>query len=415
MGKFLRKTSLDELPQIINILKGDMSIVGPRPALWNQYDLIAERDKYGANEIKPGLTGWAQINGRDELPNEVKAKLDGEYTQRISLGLDLKVFCMTILSVLKSDGVREGAVSTEAPQHQRSLVINGEKRILITGKGSYVGTSFINWVKQWPEQYEVEELSVRGEAWREHDFSVYDVVLHVAGIAHVSTDPSMEQEYYRVNRDLTIEVARKAKQEKVKQFIFMSSIIVYEDNGRVTLIDSDTPANPSNFYGRSKLQAEKGIRGLEEEKFKIAILRPPMIYGKDSKGNYRKMARISRKIRVFPDFYNKRSMLHIDNLCELLRLIINNEDKGFFYPQNKEYSSTTEMVRLISLVHGNKIHFTKMFNPVMKITVKKISIFRKIFGDLIYDQKISVYKENYQIRTLKESIKLSEIINRNET
>lgn len=115
VGKFLRKTSLDELPQIINILKGDMSIVGPRPALWNQYDLIAERDKYGANEIKPGLTGWAQINGRDELPNEVKAKLDGEYTQRISLGLDLKVFCMTILSVLKSDGVREGAVSTEAP------------------------------------------------------------------------------------------------------------------------------------------------------------------------------------------------------------------------------------------------------------------------------------------------------------
>lgn len=119
VGKFLRKTSLDELPQIINILKGDMSIVGPRPALWNQYDLIAERDKYGANEIKPGLTGWAQVNGRDELPNEVKAKLDGEYTQRISLGLDLKVFCMTILSVLKSDGVREGAVRTEAPPNTK--------------------------------------------------------------------------------------------------------------------------------------------------------------------------------------------------------------------------------------------------------------------------------------------------------
>ncbi|MBP2114397.1 O-antigen biosynthesis protein WbqP [Paenibacillus silagei] len=119
VGKFLRKTSLDELPQIINILKGDMSIVGPRPALWNQYDLIAERDKYGANDIKPGLTGWAQVNGRDELPNEVKAKLDGEYTQRISLGLDLKVFCMTILSVLKSDGVREGAVSTEAPPNTK--------------------------------------------------------------------------------------------------------------------------------------------------------------------------------------------------------------------------------------------------------------------------------------------------------
>ncbi|WP_189021586.1 sugar transferase [Paenibacillus albidus] len=114
VGKFLRKTSLDELPQIINILKGDMSVVGPRPALWNQYDLIAERDKYGANDIKPGLTGWAQINGRDEIPNEDKARFDGEYTGRLSFWFDLKVFCMTILSVLKSDGVREGAVEPEA-------------------------------------------------------------------------------------------------------------------------------------------------------------------------------------------------------------------------------------------------------------------------------------------------------------
>ncbi|WP_238652145.1 sugar transferase [Paenibacillus piscarius] len=119
VGKFLRKTSLDELPQIINILKGDMSIIGPRPALWNQYDLIAERDKYGANDIKPGLTGWAQINGRDELPNEVKANLDGEYTRSITMGFDLKVFAMTILSVLKSDGVREGAANTEAPPNTK--------------------------------------------------------------------------------------------------------------------------------------------------------------------------------------------------------------------------------------------------------------------------------------------------------
>ncbi|ASA23814.1 sugar transferase [Paenibacillus donghaensis] len=109
VGKFLRKTSLDELPQIINILKGEMSIVGPRPALWNQYDLIAERDKYRANDIKPGLTGWAQINGRDELPVDVKAKLDGDYTDKISFRMDFRVFLMTILSVIKSDGVREGA------------------------------------------------------------------------------------------------------------------------------------------------------------------------------------------------------------------------------------------------------------------------------------------------------------------
>lgn len=108
MGKFLRKTSLDEIPQIWNIFIGDMSIIGPRPALWNQYDLIAERDKYGANDILPGLTGWAQINGRDELPIEVKAKLDGEYVKNMGVKMDVKCFIGTIISVLKSDGIVEG-------------------------------------------------------------------------------------------------------------------------------------------------------------------------------------------------------------------------------------------------------------------------------------------------------------------
>jgi len=112
VGRFLRKTSLDELPQIINILKGEMSIVGPRPALWNQDDLIAERDKYGANDIKPGLTGWAQINGRDELAIVIKARLDGEYIQKMGIFIDLKCFFVTVLSVLKSEGVVEGGTGT---------------------------------------------------------------------------------------------------------------------------------------------------------------------------------------------------------------------------------------------------------------------------------------------------------------
>lgn len=108
VGKFLRKTSLDELPQLFNILKGDMAVVGPRPALWNQYDLVALRDKYGANDVLPGLTGWAQVNGRDELELDVKARLDGEYVSRLSFLFDCKCFLMTITSVLKHDGVVEG-------------------------------------------------------------------------------------------------------------------------------------------------------------------------------------------------------------------------------------------------------------------------------------------------------------------
>lgn len=117
-GKFLRKTSLDELPQILNILKGEMAVIGPRPALWNQDDLIAERDKYHANDVRPGLTGWAQINGRDELEIPVKAKLDGEYVERISFLFDMKCFFGTILSVLKHDGVVEGGTGSMNGDHE---------------------------------------------------------------------------------------------------------------------------------------------------------------------------------------------------------------------------------------------------------------------------------------------------------
>ena len=126
-GKFLRKTSLDELPQIINILKGDMSIIGPRPALWNQYDLIEERDKHGANDVPVGLTGWAQINGRDELEIEVKARLDGEYAEKIGFFMDARCFFGTIFSVLRSDGVVEGCPGVRAKPSEAVNPKVGEK------------------------------------------------------------------------------------------------------------------------------------------------------------------------------------------------------------------------------------------------------------------------------------------------
>lgn len=122
IGIILRKYSLDELPQMFNIFKGDMSIIGPRPALWNQSDLITERDKYGANDIKPGLTGWAQINGRDELPIDVKARLDGEYAEKLSFLFDVKCFFGTILSVLKHDGVVEGGTGMVENDKEKEVV-----------------------------------------------------------------------------------------------------------------------------------------------------------------------------------------------------------------------------------------------------------------------------------------------------
>ncbi len=283
------------------------------------------------------------------------------------------------------------------------------KRILITGKNSYVGNSFETWLDNYHGEYEVEKISLRDKTWKQHDFSGYDVVLHVAGIAHVSKDPKMEQLYYNVNRDLTIEVAKKSKVEGVRQFIFMSSIIVYGDgSSEKKVIDEHTVPKPSNFYGNSKLQAEKGIKLLESNNFKVVIIRPPLIYGKNSKGNYPKLAKAARKLPVFPDISNERSMIHIDNLSEFIRLIVDNEEKGLFFPQNKEYVQTSEMVRLIGEVHGKKVKLVKLFNPLLMAMGGKYAIVDKVFGNMVYHSSLSEYKDNYQIRSFKQTIELTE-------
>jgi len=285
------------------------------------------------------------------------------------------------------------------------------KKILITGANSYIGTSVEKWLGKYPEKYKVDTLDMRDEAWKEKDFSEFDVVFHVAGIAHVTSNPKMEELYYRVNRDLAIETAKKAKAEGVKQFIFMSSIIVYGDSSSSKrVINRNTVPTPSNFYGKSKLQAEEGIRELGNDEFKIVILRPPMIYGKGSKGNYPKLAKAAQMLPIFPDIDNERSMIHIDNLCEFVRLMIDNEESGLFFPQNNEYVKTSEMVKLIAYTHGKKIKLTKVFNPILRLMVKRIGLINKVFGNLVYEKSISEYdKANYRIRDFRESIIMTEL------
>jgi len=285
------------------------------------------------------------------------------------------------------------------------------KKILITGANSYIGTSLENWLSKYPGRYITYTVDMVDQSWKSKDFSKYDVIFHVAGIAHVSSDPKLKDMYYRVNRDLTIETAKKAKAEGVKQFIFMSSIIVYGDSSKgKRVIDRNTIPSPSNFYGDSKLQAEIGLKALEDENFKIVILRPPMIYGKGSKGNYPKLSKAAQILPIFPDIENERSMLHIDNLCEFIRLMIDNEERGLFFPQNAEYVKTSEMVRLIAEVHGKKIRLTKVFNPIIKM-MYGINVVNKVFGNLVYENSMSVYKKGeYRIRDFEESIKLSEVI-----
>jgi len=289
------------------------------------------------------------------------------------------------------------------------------KKILITGANSFIGTSFEQWVHQWPDSYSVDVVDMIDSTWRDKDFSAYDVVFHVAGIAHVDTKKATKGTrdlYYKVNRDLTIEIATKAKQDGVKQFIFMSSIIVYGDSSSINkkrIIDLNTLPQPSNFYGNSKLQAEEGIKVLESNKFRIVVLRPPMIYGKGSKGNYPKLASYAQKLPIFPNVNNQRSMLYIDNLSEFIRLMIDNEEQGLFFPQNLEYVKTSEMVRIISGIHNKKIKLTKVFNPLLRIMGNFVDVVNKAFGNLVYEQSMSDYRENYRVSDLKESIIKTEI------
>ena len=279
--------------------------------------------------------------------------------------------------------------------------------ILITGKNSYIGEYFKKWLTKWENKYAIDTVDTMDGIWEQKDFTGVDVVFHVAGIAHVSTNPNMEELYYKVNRDLTIAVARKAKASGVKQFIFMSSIIVYGDSTSVrekNVITKETVPKPANFYGKSKLEAEEGIRQLEDENFKVVIVRPPMIYGKGSKGNYPRLAKLACKVPVFPNIPNERSMLHIDNLCEFIRLMIEHKESGTFYPQNTEYVNTSDMVKQIAEIHGKKIILVKCLNPLIKLMGRFINLINKVFGNLVYDKHLSHYKEQYCVRSFRESL-----------
>ncbi len=467
VGRVLRKTSLDELPQIWDIFRGRMSIIGPRPALWNQEDLVKERDKYSANSVTPGLTGWAQINGRDELEIPEKAKLDGEYVRQLRQGgrkalfFDVKCLFGTVLSVAGGDGVVEGGTGeihkrkasrrngvrlkkTEADHktayrmeaveaadagfedyaYKKKFEIDTNaahsKRVLITGANSYIGQSFETYAREhYSENFIIDTVDMIDGTWREKDFGDYDCVFHVAGIAHADVghvDEETKARYYAVNTDLAVETARKAKAEGVSQFVFMSSMIIYGEAapiGKQKVIDEHTLPAPANFYGDSKWQADKLVRRLQDKEFHVAVLRPPMIYGRGSKGNYPLLSKIAKKLPIFPDVDNKRSMLYIDNLCEFLCLLMLSGECGVYFPQNRVYTSTTDMVKLIASVSGSHIYNTKVFNPFLGITShipgKVSKMIHKAFGNITYSTILSTYNEiDYQIVNFQDSIKQTE-------
>lgn len=305
------------------------------------------------------------------------------------------------------------------------------KHILITGANSFVGTNIERWLMRQPDCYQVDTVDTMNDAWKQADFSRYDVVFHVAGIAHVDPKPEMAPLYYKVNRDLAIEVATWARDHGVKQFIYMSSGIVYKVSKSLKgdVRTPETIPNPNDFYGDSKLQAERGVvnvnlngdlnlngndnGNLNGDGMKVCILRPPMIYGPGSKGNFLRLGWLATKTPVFPEWHNKRSMLYIDNLAEFVRQIIDREMSGTFFPQNAELVDTVEIVKYFAKKYHHRIWISSIFNPLVWLASFFLPQVPKMFADCYYVPEMSKYEFDYQIVSFEDSLKRLEITDAN--
>jgi UDP-glucose 4-epimerase len=277
-------------------------------------------------------------------------------------------------------------------------------KILITGKHSYIGKSFSVWVKVHQPSFEIHQITLKNIDLKEISFKDYDVILHVAGIAHITRKKKIIPEYFKVNRDLAIEVAKKAKIEGVKQFIFISSMAIYGDDlpiGSIYPIDIYKQPKPTNSYGQSKLEADFAIQSLSNNIFKTIILRIPMVYGQNAKGNFPKLFKFSSKFFIFPKITNKRSVIHINNLSRLILDLIMHRSTGVFFPQDKQYLDTIKLIKIIRMYKPTL--FVDFFNFIIKVLSIRFKFINKVFGNKFYPSEISIINESdYQVDNIYE-------------
>lgn len=255
------------------------------------------------------------------------------------------------------------------------------KKVLIIGANSYIGQSFQEYIKTNKiNDLETSLASASDGSWNKLDFSKYDTVLHLSAIVHKKEKKNMKELYFKVNYDLAVEIAKKAKSSCVKHFIFMSTAAVY---GNISgAIIKETLPNPSTFYGMSKLAAERDILNLQDAEFKVAVLRPPMVYGEGCKGNYTKLVKAAKYLFLFPKYHNKRSAISVSKLIQELIEIINNRSAGIYLPQDKEYLDTCSLLMNERKKLGKKTILLPGF--FIKPLVNKINLIGKIFGDFYY-------------------------------
>jgi UDP-glucose 4-epimerase len=289
------------------------------------------------------------------------------------------------------------------------------RKLLLTGEKGYIVTCLEKWLATKQEVSRITKISLRGEAWKAADFSGYDCVVHLAGLSH-GQKKWTTADYGDVNTRLTAELAQKAKLEGVRHFIFISTMAVYgvqDTLGQSAVINEETALTPQTLYGKSKLDAEKALAGLAGDGFTLAVIRPPMVYGPGCPGNYQSLRKIALSAKMIPRYENQRSMIFIDNLCELIWLVIASRGAGVFTPQNKEYVTTWEMAAAIAKHNQTRLWLSTLFNPLLRIAAGGRGALshslRRAFGSLVYDQGMSShFAYQYCVCDFQESMRKTE-------
>ena len=264
-------------------------------------------------------------------------------------------------------------------------------KILITGKTGYIANHLSGLLKS-NKTDEVKKISVRGDDWLKEDFSEFDTIVHLAGIAHHKRGAFTSGEYHRVNCDLALSVAKKAKEEGAKHFVFFSTMAVYGLEGKVNepcVIDEKSPIGPKTAYAKSKLKGEEGLRSLEDSRFKVSILRPPMVYGPDSPGNFTLLRNLAEHFFIFPNIENQRSAIYVKNLCRYIEGIIRLGEGGIYYPQDPDYFNTLSVIRMIRSLKGKKTCTSGILGGIVSLRGGVTESAEKAFGNLTYSRTLS--------------------------
>lgn len=285
------------------------------------------------------------------------------------------------------------------------------KKVMLVGVGGYIGGKFTEYINKNYPDWQIDAVDSMNRKWAEADFTGYDAVYNVSGLAHANARQGTEEQYYAVNGQLPIDVATKAKAEGVPMFVQMSSMVVYGDMSGLgeekNIFEDTVPAEPT-IYGKSKMMAERGLQKLVDENFQVAIMRPPLIYSEYARDNFPRLVNFAKKMPIFPKLKNQQSMIYVDNLCELIHLIIEHNKGGIYYPQQEVYIETSKIVKDISDAVGNKMWQTRMFNPFLKFFSKceKLAFIHKAFGSITYDMSISNHFDGkYRVVSYEESIR----------